>query len=74
MRIFTAATSAARPVTQADLATVIERVRRRVIRWFKLLRLLDASAAADMLDLTECNMETCPAITRLMEAAGLPEP
>jgi len=45
-----------------------------VIRWFRLLRLLDASAAADMLDLTECNMETCPAITRLMEAAGLPEP
>ena len=39
----------ARPITQADLATVTERVRRRVIRWFRLTRLLDASAAADML-------------------------
>jgi hypothetical protein len=26
-----------------------ERVRRRVIRWFRLARLLDAAAAADML-------------------------
>jgi hypothetical protein len=39
----------ARPITQADLATVTERVRRRVIRWFRLTRLLDATAAADML-------------------------
>ena len=39
----------ARPITQADLATVTERVRRRVIRWFRLAHLLDASAAADML-------------------------
>ncbi len=38
-----------RPITQADLATVTERVRRRVIRWFRLAHLLDASAAADML-------------------------
>jgi hypothetical protein len=37
------------PITQADLATVTERVRRRVIRWFRLAHLLDASAAADML-------------------------
>ena len=29
---------------------------------------------AKELDLTECNMETCVAITRLMDAAGLPEP
>jgi len=39
----------ARSVTQADLATVTERVRRRVIRWFRLAHLLDASAAADMI-------------------------
>jgi hypothetical protein len=39
----------ARPITQADLATVTERVRCRVIRWFRLAHLLDASAAADML-------------------------
>jgi hypothetical protein len=39
----------ARPITQADLATVTERVRRRVIRWFRLAGLLDAAAAADML-------------------------
>ena len=37
-----------RPISQADLATVTERVRRRVIRWFRLAHLLDASAAADM--------------------------
>ncbi|MEI6506112.1 MAG: transposase [Planctomycetota bacterium] len=35
----------ARPVTAADLAALTERVRRRVIRWFRLTRLL----AADML-------------------------
>ena len=39
----------ARPITQADLAALTERVRRRVIRWFRLARLLDAAAAADML-------------------------
>ena len=39
----------ARPVTAADLAALTERVRRRVIRWFRLTRLLDATAAADML-------------------------
>jgi hypothetical protein len=39
----------ARPITQADLATLTERVRRRVIRWFRLAGLLDAAAAADML-------------------------
>ena len=39
----------ARPITEADLATVTERVRCRVIRWFRLAHLLDASAAADML-------------------------
>jgi hypothetical protein len=31
------------------LAALTERVRRRVIRWFRLSRLLDAAAAADML-------------------------
>jgi len=38
-----------RPITQADLATLTLRVRRRVIRWFRLTRLLDAAAAAEML-------------------------
>jgi hypothetical protein len=38
----------ARPITQADLATLTERVRWRMIRWFRLAHLLDASAAADM--------------------------
>jgi hypothetical protein len=39
----------ARPITAADLAALTERVRRRVIRWFRLTRLLDAAAASDML-------------------------
>jgi len=39
----------ARPITSADLAALTERVRRRVIRWFRMRRLLDAAAAADML-------------------------
>ena len=39
----------ARPITQVHLAAVTERVRRRVIRWFRRSRLLDAAAAADML-------------------------
>jgi len=39
----------ARPINQADLAALTERVRRRVIRWFRLARLLDAAAATDML-------------------------
>jgi hypothetical protein len=38
----------ARPINQADLAALTERVRRRVIRWFRLTRLLDTAAAADM--------------------------
>jgi hypothetical protein len=39
----------ARPITQTDLVTLTERVRRRVVRWFRAQRLLDAAAAADML-------------------------
>jgi hypothetical protein len=39
----------ARPITQADLASITKRVRRCVIRWFSLSRRLDAAAAADML-------------------------
>jgi len=39
----------ARPIKQADLAALTERVRRRLIRWFRLTRLLDTAAAADML-------------------------
>ena len=38
-----------RLITAADLAALTKRVRRRVIRWFRLARLLDAAAAADML-------------------------
>jgi hypothetical protein len=41
----------ARPLTQGDLAALTERVRRRVIRWFRMQRLLDAAAAADVLAL-----------------------
>jgi len=39
----------ARPITQADLAARTDRVRRRVTRWFRLARLIDAAAAADIL-------------------------
>ena len=38
-----------RPITQADLATLNERMRRRIVRWFKRRRFLDAHAIADML-------------------------
>jgi hypothetical protein len=44
----------ARSITQADLAALTERVRRRVIRWFRLARLLDAAAAAEMLAWENC--------------------
>jgi len=30
----------ARPITQADLATLTEKVRRRVVRWFRMQRLV----------------------------------
>ena len=39
----------ARPITPADLTAVNERVRRRVIGWFRRKGLLDVAAAADML-------------------------
>jgi hypothetical protein len=39
----------ARPITQTDLATLTEKVRRRVLRCFRMQRLLDADAAADIL-------------------------
>jgi hypothetical protein len=38
-----------RSITQADLATLTEKVRRRVVRWFSMQRLLDTAAAAEML-------------------------
>jgi len=38
---------AASPCLLLALATLAERVRRRVIRWFRLTRLLDATAAAE---------------------------
>ena len=37
----------ARPINQADLAALTERVRRRLVRWFRLARLLDAAAVAE---------------------------
>ena len=39
----------ARPITQVHLAILTEKVRRRVVRWFRMQRLLDVAAAADML-------------------------
>jgi hypothetical protein len=39
----------ARPVTPADLATLTERVRTRLVRWFRRHGLVNAEAAADML-------------------------
>jgi hypothetical protein len=39
----------ARPITHVHLATLTEKVRRRVVRWFRMQRLIDADAAADML-------------------------
>jgi hypothetical protein len=38
-----------RPITQVHLVVLTERVRRCVIRWFRLAHLLDASTAADIL-------------------------
>jgi hypothetical protein len=37
-------------ITQADLAALTGKVRRRVVRWFRMQRLLAADAAADMRD------------------------
>ena len=37
------------PFTQADLASLTEKVRCRVVRWFRMQRHLDAGAAGDML-------------------------
>ena len=39
----------ARALTQAELAALTEKVRRRVVRWFRMQRLLNADAAAAML-------------------------
>jgi len=39
----------ARPISPADLATLTDRVRHRVVRWFRRRRIIDAKAAADML-------------------------
>ncbi|MCE9629358.1 MAG: hypothetical protein K8S94_01375 [Planctomycetia bacterium] len=36
-------------IAAADLATLTERMRRRILRGFKRRRFLDAHAAADML-------------------------
>ena len=50
----------ARPINQADLAALTERVRRRVIRWFRLTRLLDTAAAADMLTWENSGFQSTP--------------
>ncbi len=39
----------ARPLSASDLATVTQRVRRRLVRWFRRKRFLSRKAAADML-------------------------
>ena len=39
----------ARPLSSADLATVTQRVRRRLVRWFRRKGFLSREAAADML-------------------------
>jgi hypothetical protein len=39
----------ARSITAADLAALTERVRRRVVRWFRLRGFLEAAAAPGML-------------------------
>ena len=39
----------ARPITPGDLDALTERVRRRLIRWYKRRGLLDTEAAADLL-------------------------
>lgn len=36
-------------MTQVHLAALTERVRRRVVGWFRMQQLFDADAAADML-------------------------
>ena len=64
----------ARSITQADLATLTERVRRRMIRWFRLAGLLDAAAAADMLAWENSGFSvdaTCPDHTHRPRRAGL---
>ena len=38
----------ARPITQVHLAALTERVRRRVVGWFRMQQLFDADAATDM--------------------------
>jgi len=37
----------ARPISPADLAKLTEQVRRRLVRWFRRRRLIDAETAAD---------------------------
>lgn len=39
----------ARPITPGDLDALTERVRRRLIRWYKRRGFLDSEAAADLL-------------------------
>jgi hypothetical protein len=64
----------ARPVTAADLAALTERVRRRVIRWFRLARLLDAAAAADMLAWENSGFSVDASVRITLIDRDVPEP
>ena len=64
----------ARPITHIHLAALTERVRCRVIRWFRLAGLLDAAAATDMLAWENSGFSvdaTCPDHTHTAPSACL---
>jgi hypothetical protein len=56
-----------RPITQTDLATLTEKVRRRVVRWFRMQRLLDADAAADWVGPGRSRTATRPGANGVVE-------
>ena len=53
------------PATSAILATLTEKVHRRVVRWFRIQRLLDADATADMIarENSGCSVDASVRIT-----------
>ena len=57
----------------ADLATLTEKVRRRVVRWFRIQRLLDADAAAAMLRWENSGLSVDASVRRAA-AAEAPAP
>ncbi|MFO0191153.1 MAG: transposase [Planctomycetia bacterium] len=63
----------ARPITQADLAALTEKVRRRVVRWFRMQRLLDADAAADMLARENSGFSVDASVRITPDASGVVE-